>query len=144
MPSVSVRVAAAEKFGICLEEISSDLTIPKHIAVTVFWPDVRDAGPNLEEVGSADSFDQALQDTIAPDEAGKAQDSIAPSVSSWSSSEDTSAVGSDTDNDEVDQELFFEAYTSFRNQSCTFRHREVSSGCLTRGRLLGSPSRLMA
>ena len=38
-------------------------------------------------------------------------------------SEDTSAEESGSDNDEVDQELFLEAYTSFRNQSRTFRLR---------------------
>ena len=39
--------------------------------------------------------------------------SDAPSEGSWSSSKATSAQESGTDNEEEDQELFMEAYTSF-------------------------------
>ena len=50
VPPVSVRAAAAEKFGVCMDDIASDLTISKHTGETVCWPDVRDLGPDLEEV----------------------------------------------------------------------------------------------
>ena len=42
------------------------------------------------------------------------------SQASWSSSEDTSAVASGTDDEEHDQELFLEAYTSFKNNPSLF------------------------
>ena len=47
VPSVSLRAAAAEKFGICFDDIAPDLTISKRTAETVCWPDVRDVGPDL-------------------------------------------------------------------------------------------------
>ena len=44
----------------------------------------------------------------------------AMSQGSWSSSEDTSAVASGTDDGEQDQELFLEAYSSFKRKSSQF------------------------
>ena len=37
--------------------ISLQITISKHTAETVCWPDVRDVGPDLEEVTSEDNSD---------------------------------------------------------------------------------------
>ena len=73
-----------------------------------------DANEESEDDPVSDPSEHTPRDVRDPD------GDVAMSQSSWTSSEDTSTVASDADDGEQDHELFLEAYSSFKIQSCLF------------------------
>ena len=116
---MSLRTAVLDKFGLKPEVLSHDLRISKQTAAAVCRPDVRDLLPEEGDVLSdGDSGPGSPHET--PRDVRDADGDTAQSNGSWSSSDDTSAEASGTDTEEQDQELFLEAYSSFRAKSDEF------------------------
>ena len=127
VPMMSLRTAVIEKFGLNPEVLTPDLRISKKTAVAVCRPDVRDLLPGATDVVSDGDSDQGSPRKTLRDIRDEGGDT-AMSNGSWSSSEDTSAEESGTDNEEQDQELFLEAYTSFRQKSGAFGSNRTLQG----------------
>ena len=101
-------------FHLSPDKVTDDLVISRQTATELIRPDVRD----LDLVDEPEQGEiSPLRQPIRTPRDVRDQDNDAPmSQSSWTSSEDTSAEDSCTD-EEHDQELFLEAYTAFTTKS---------------------------
>ena len=101
-------------FHLSPDKVTDDLVISRQTATELIRPDVRD----LELVDEPEQGEiSPLRQPIRTPRDVRDQDTDVPmSQSSWTSSEDTSAEDSCTD-EEHDQELFLEAYTAFTTKS---------------------------
>ena len=107
-PMMSLRPAVIQAFNFAPDMVTHDLRISRQAATALCRPDVRDLVPDEEA---------EMPDLSPPGSPCKTRDVHDPDGDtvhgSWSSSDDTSADESCTD-EEHDQELFLEAYTSFK------------------------------
>ena len=96
------------------DKVTEDLCISRQTATELIRPDVRDLELADEpEQGEVSPQGQPMQ---TPRDVRDQDTDVAMSQSSWTSSDDTSAEDSCTD-EEHDQELFLEAYTAFTTKS---------------------------
>ena len=116
-PMMSLRPAVIQAFNFAPDKVTHDLRISRQAATALCRPDVRDLVPDEEaempDLSPPGSPCKTPRDVRDPD-----GDAVM-SQGSWSSSDDTSADESCTD-EEHDQELFLEAYTSFKTESGDF------------------------
>ena len=104
----SLRPVIIDKYGLTPDMLTHDLRVSQRTAAAVCRPDVRDLVPGEADVVSEDDSAPCLTGHT-PRDVRDPDGDIAMSQGSWSSSEDTSAVASGTDDGEQDQELFLEA-----------------------------------
>ena len=100
----SLRTAVIDKYGLMPDMITHDLRISKQTAAAVCRPDVRDLVPGEAEVLS-DGDSAPCSPRKTPRDVRDSEGDTGMSTGSWSSSDDT------------DQELFLEAYSSFKKRS---------------------------
>ena len=119
----SLHPVILDKYGLTAELLSQDLRVSQVTAAAITRPDVRDLGP--EEAAEYSDDDQASGPPLAtPRDVRDQEGEAGMSQVSLSSSEDTSAVFSGTDDEEHDQELFLEAYTASKRNPGQFNTRE--------------------
>ena len=110
----NLRPEVISAFHLSPDKVTDHLRISRQTATALIRPDVRDLDladePEQSEVSPHGQPKQTPRDVRDQD------DDVAMSQGSWTSSEDTSAEDSCTD-EEHDQELFLEAYTSFTTKS---------------------------
>ena len=113
-PMRDLRSEVISAFHLSPDKVTDDLVISRQTATELIRPDVRD----LDVVDEPDQDENSpLRQPIRTPRDVRDQDTdVAMSQSSWTSSEDTSAEDSCTD-EEHDQELFLEAYTAFTTKS---------------------------
>ena len=101
-------------FHLSPDKVTEDLCISRQTATELIRPDVRD----LELVDEPEQGEMSpqWQSMQTPRDVRDQDTDVAMSQSSWTSSEDSSAEDSCTD-EEHDQELFLEAYTAFTTKS---------------------------
>ena len=147
-PMTSLRSVVLAKYGLMPDMLTHDLRVSQQTAAALCRPDVRDIVPgDADEESEEDPVSGPSEHT--PRDVRDPDGDVAMSQGSWTSSEGTSAVASDADDGEQDHELFLEAYSSFKTQSCLFDSQKglqdsrnglmVWKGYLTRGLWLGFP-----
>ena len=119
VPMACLRSEVLAKYNLTPDMLTGDLRVSQRTAAALSRPDVRDLVPE-------DNAEESENDPVSgwsertPRDVRDPEGDVAMSQSSWTSSEDTSAVVSDADDVEQDHELFLEAYSSFKNQSGIF------------------------
>ena len=102
-------------FHLSPDKVTDDLVISRQTATELIRPDVRDL-ELVDEPPEQGEISPLRQPIRTPRDVRDQDTDVAMSQSSWTSSEDTSAEDSCTD-EEHDQELFLEAYTAFTTKS---------------------------
>ena len=101
-------------FPLSPDKVTEDLRISRQTATALIRCDVRDL--DLADEPEQSEMSPQGQPKQTPRDVRDQDNDVAMSQGSWTSSEDTSAEDSCTD-EEHDQELFLEAYTSFTTKS---------------------------
>ena len=122
-PMTCLRSVVLAKYGLTPDMLTHELRVSQQTAAALSRPDVRDLVPEDADEESENGpvsgpSEHTPRDVRDPD------GDVAMSQSSWTSSEDTSAVASDVDDGEQDNELFLEVYSSFKTQSGLFNSQQ--------------------
>ena len=110
----NLRPEVISAFNLSPDKVTEDLRISRQTATALIRPDVRDL--DLADEPEQNDVSPRGQRKQTPRDVRDQDGDVAMSQGSWTSSEDTSAEESCTD-EEQDQELFLEAYTSFTTKS---------------------------
>ena len=110
----NLRPEVISAFNLSSDKVTEDLRISRQTATALIRPDVRDL--DLADEREQSEVSPRGQPKQTPRDVRDQDGDVAMSQGSWTSSEDTSAEESCTD-EEQDQELFLEAYTSFTTKS---------------------------
>ena len=113
-PMRDLRSEVISAFHLSPDKVTDDLVISRQTATELIRPDVRDL--DVVDEPEQDENSPLRQPIRTPRDVRDQDTDVAMSLSSWTSSEDTSAEDSCTD-EEHDQELFLEAYTAFTTKS---------------------------
>ena len=109
-----LRSEVISAFHLSPDKVTDDLVISRQTATELIRPD--DPDQDVVDEPDQDENSPLRQPIRTPRDVRDQDTDVAMSQSSWTSSEDTSAEDSCTD-EEHDQELFLEAYTAFTTKS---------------------------
>ena len=113
-PMRNLHPEVISAFHLSPDKVTEDLRISRQTATALIRPGVRDL--DLADESEQSEMSPQAQPKQTPRDVRDQDNDVAMSQGSWTSSEDTSAEDSCTD-EEHDQELFLEAYTSFTTKS---------------------------
>ena len=101
VPVTCLRSVVLAKFGLTPDMLTHDLRVSQRTATALSRPDVRDLVPEDADEESENDPVSGLSEH-PPRDVRDPDGDVAMSQSSWTSSEDTSAVASDVDDGEQD------------------------------------------